>query len=99
MVSDNVEIVTRSYKAENDGDAVRWECDGSTEFSITSAKKKTRGTDVILHANNESEEFLGEWSLKEILEKDCKFLPVKKKLGTKENDEEEGGENWKKKGR
>lgn len=90
MVSDNVEIVTRSYKVENDADAVRWECDGSTEFSITSAKKKNRGTDVILHINKESEEFLDEWRLKSILEKYCKFLPVEIKFGTKEESVEDG---------
>jgi len=90
MVADNVEIVTRSYKAENDQDAVRWECDGSTEFSISSAKKKTRGTDVILHVNKESEEFLDEWRLKSILEKYCKFLPVEIKFGTTEESVEDG---------
>src|SRR5687768_5785359 len=90
MVADTVEIITRSYKVSEDDEAVRWECDGSTEFSITSAKKKTRGTDVILHINKESEEFLDEWRLKGILEKYCKFLPVEIKFGTKEESIEDG---------
>src|SRR5688572_16147392 len=71
MVADNVEIISRSYKA-SDEEAVRWECDGSTEFSIAPVKKSERGTDVILHINQESEEFLDEWRLKNILEKYCK---------------------------
>jgi molecular chaperone HtpG len=90
MVADNVEIITRSYKAEEAEDAVRWECDGSTEFSIAPAKKKTRGTDVMLHINSESEEFLDEWRIKGILEKYCKFLPVQIKFGTKEDSVEDG---------
>lgn len=90
MVSDRVEIITRSYKAADENDAVQWECDGSTEFSLTAAKKKTRGTEVILHINKESEEFLDEWRIKGILEKYCKFLPVEIKFGTKEESVEDG---------
>lgn len=90
MVADNVEIVTRSFKADEAGEGVRWECDGSTEFSISAAKKKTRGTDVILHINKDSEEFLDEWRLKGILEKYCKFLPVEIKFGTTEESVEDG---------
>lgn len=90
MVADNVEIITRSYKAHDTEEAVRWECDGSTEFSISPAKKNTQGTDVILHINKESEEFLDEWRLKAILEKYCKFLPVQIKFGTKEESVEDG---------
>jgi molecular chaperone HtpG len=90
MVADNVEIVTRSYNATEADEAVRWECDGSTEFSISSAKKNTRGTDVILHINKDSEEFLDEFRLKGILEKYCKFLPVEIKFGTREESVEDG---------
>jgi molecular chaperone HtpG len=89
MVADQVEIITRSFKAEAD-EAVRWECDGSTEFEITPAKRDTRGTDVILHLNKDSEEFLDEWRLKGILEKYCKFLPVPIKFGTEEKSVEDG---------
>ena len=90
MVADQVEIVTRSYRVPDGDEAVRWECDGSTEFSIAAAKKATRGTDVILHINKDSEEFLDEWRLKGILEKYCKFLPVEIKFGTKEESVEDG---------
>jgi molecular chaperone HtpG len=89
MVADRVEIVTRSFKAEKN-EAARWECDGSTEFELTSTEKETRGTDVILHINKDSEEFLDEWRLKGILEKYCKFLPVEIKFGTKDESVEDG---------
>jgi molecular chaperone HtpG len=89
MVADQVEIITRSFNAEAD-EAVRWECDGSTEFEITPAKRGTRGTDVILHVNKDSEEFLDEFRLKGILEKYCKFLPVPIKFGTEEKSVEDG---------
>jgi molecular chaperone HtpG len=89
MVADNVEIVSRSYRAAEE-EAVRWTCDGSTEFEITPATRNERGTDVILHINKDSEEFLDEFRLKGILEKYCKFLPVEIKFGTKEESEEDG---------
>src|SRR6478736_6635074 len=83
MVSDKVELISKSFKEGTE--AARWECDGSTEFELTEAKKEQRGTDVILHINKDSEEFLDEWRLKGILEKYCKFLPVEIKFGTKED--------------
>jgi molecular chaperone HtpG len=89
MVSDRVEIISRSYKA-NETEAARWECDGSTEFTLEPTQKTTRGTDVILHINKDSEEFLDEWRLKGILEKYCKFLPVEIKFGTRDESVEDG---------
>lgn len=89
MVADQVEIISRSYKASED-EAARWICDGSTEFELFSATKATRGTDVILHINADSEEFLDEWKLKGILEKYCKFLPVEIQFGTKDESVEDG---------
>ncbi len=89
MVADKVEIVSRSYKAGEE-EAVRWECDGSTEFELTPATRADRGSDVILHINADSEEFLDEFRLKGILEKYCKFLPVEIKFGTKDESEEDG---------
>jgi len=89
MVAENVEIVSRSFKATED-EAARWVCDGSTEFELSPAKKDNRGTDVILHINEDSQEFLDEWKLKGILEKYCKFLPVEIKFGTKEEQAEDG---------
>src|SRR6478736_4371773 len=88
MVSDKVELISRSY--QEGSEAARWECDGSTEFELTGATKAQRGTDVILHVNKDSEEFLDEWRLKGILEKYCKFLPVEIKFGTKEDSVEDG---------
>jgi len=89
MVSDKVEIVTRSYKAA-ENEAARWECDGSTEFELSATTKKERGTDVVLHINKDSEEFLDEWKLKGILDKYCKFLPVEIKFGTEQKSEPDG---------
>lgn len=89
MVADEVELISRSYKAGED-ETARWTCDGSTEFELTTAKREHRGTDVILHINKDSEEFLDEWRIKGILEKYCKFLPVEIKFGTKDESEEDG---------
>ena len=89
MVSEKVEIVSRSFKVD-EKEAAHWTCDGSTEFELKSAKKKERGTDVILNINADSEEFLDEWKLKGILEKYCKFLPVEIKFGTEETSEPDG---------
>ena len=87
MVSEQVEILTRSYKSE---EAALWTCDGSTEFTLTSAEKESRGTNVVLYINKDSEEFLDEFRIKGILEKYCKFLPVEIKFGTKEDRVEDG---------
>ncbi|CAN5184699.1 molecular chaperone HtpG [soil metagenome] len=89
MVSDKVVIHSRSYKVGAE-DGARWECDGSTEFELTTLAKEQRGTDVILHINEEGEEFLDEFRLKGILEKYCKFLPVEIKFGTKDEQVEDG---------
>jgi molecular chaperone HtpG len=88
MVADKVEVISKSY--QEGSEAAKWTCDGSTEFEISSSKKENRGTDVILHINSDSEEFLDEWRLKGILEKYCKFLPVEIKFGTKEESVEDG---------
>jgi molecular chaperone HtpG len=89
MVADKVEILSRSYTAAAD-EAAHWECDGSTEFELSTATKPERGTDVILHINQDSQEFLDEWRIKGILEKYCKFLPVEIKFGTTDDQEEDG---------
>lgn len=89
MVADQVEIISRSFKAE-ETEAARWICDGSTEFELSAATKAERGTDVILHINTDSEEFLDEWKLKGILDKYCKFLPVEIKFGTTQEQEDDG---------
>ena len=89
MVSEKVELISKSYQTENN-EAARWICDGSTEFELTEAKKDEHGTDVILHINADSEEFLDEFRIKGILEKYCKFLPVEIKFGTKDESVEDG---------
>jgi molecular chaperone HtpG len=89
MVADRVEIISRSYKV-SENEAAKWECDGSTEFELSPAVKAQRGTDVILHINQDSEEFLDEWRIKGILEKYCKFLPVEIKFSTKDESVEDG---------
>ena len=74
MVSTNVEIKSLSYKP--DSEAVLWDCDGSTEFELSSTEKAERGTDVILHIAEDSKEFLEKSRIQTILKKYCKFLPV-----------------------
>ncbi|MDR1896076.1 MAG: molecular chaperone HtpG [Prevotellaceae bacterium] len=73
MVSDKVEIITKSYK---EAPAVHWECDGSPEYTIKETDRTERGTDIILHIAEDSEEFLSEQKIKDLLNKYCKFLPV-----------------------
>lgn len=80
MVSKKVEIVTKSFKSEK---AVRWVCDGSPEFTLEPADKKTRGTDIILYIADENEEFLEENRIGELLNKYCKFMPVPIAFGKK----------------
>lgn len=74
MVSDKVEIFSKSHK--EGVPAVRWECDGSPEYEMEATEKAERGTDIVMHVNAESEEFLDEHRIRTILEKFCKFLPV-----------------------
>ena len=74
MVSDKVEIFTKSYRSEAPG--VFWSCDGSPEFELYEIDKSDRGTRIVMHINEESEEFLEPGRIKGILEKFCKFLPV-----------------------
>ncbi len=79
MVSKKVEIKTKSYV--EDKVAVKWECDGSPEYTIEEFEKENRGTDIILHIDDESGEFLEEPRINELLTKYCKFLPVKIAFG------------------
>jgi len=81
MVARKVEIITKSFKDEP---AVKWECDGSPEFTISPADKTERGTEIILHIAEDSEEFLEENRISELLTKYNKFMPVPIKFGTKE---------------
>lgn len=88
MVADKVEIITKSYKDEP---AAHWSCDGSPEFTLTSSDKTDRGTEIILHISEDSQEFLEEYKITELLTKYNKFMPVPIKFGTKT--EKEGEED------
>ena len=85
MVSDKVEIVTKSHIESEP--AVRWECDGTPEFILEETDKKERGTEIILHIDKESKEFLEEHRIRQLLTKYNKFMPVPIKFGTKEIDD------------
>lgn len=74
MVASNVEIVSKSFK--DDSEAVRWECDGSPDFTLTTSDRTERGTDIILHIAEDSMEFLETARIQTLLDKYCKFLPV-----------------------
>jgi len=74
MVSEKVEVITKSYR--EDAGAVRWECDGSPEYALETADKAERGTDIVLHINEESQEFLDVERIRTVLKKFCRFLPV-----------------------
>jgi molecular chaperone HtpG len=76
MVAREVEILTRSFKAEDASGAVRWKCDGSPEFTLAPDSREDRGTDIILHIAEDSEEFLEEARIRTLLKKYCSFLPV-----------------------
>ncbi len=87
MVSDKVEVITRSW--QEGSPAVKWTCDGSPEFTIEEAERESRGTDVILHIDKESKDFLEENRIEQLLKKYCKFLPVEIAFG-KEQDWKDG---------
>ncbi|TFF39692.1 molecular chaperone HtpG [Mucilaginibacter psychrotolerans] len=88
MVADRVDIETLSY--QEGAEPARWTCDGSTEFEISEGSLAERGTEITLHINAESEEFLDKHKLQGILDKYAKFLPVPIKFGTTTQEEEDG---------
>jgi molecular chaperone HtpG len=98
MVADKVEINTLSY--QEGAQPARWICDGSTSFELLAGDRTTRGTDIILHVNEESAEFLDEFKLKEILKKYGQFLPVPIQFGMRtesipDGEDEEGKAKFK----
>lgn len=90
MVSSKVEIISKSYKKGPGSKAVRWECDGSPEYELDEHDKKDRGTDVILHLADDSQEFTDEHRILELLRKYCKFLPVPIQFGMEKKWEQLG---------
>ncbi len=81
MVSGKVEIITKSY--QEGAKPVKWSCEGNPEFSIDDIEKEDVGTDIVMHINKDSKEFLEESKIEEILEKYCKFLPIPVVFGKK----------------
>lgn len=81
MVSKKVEIFSQSYK--EDAPAVHWSCDGSPEYEMEQTIKSERGTDIVLHIDDECKEFLDESKILGLLTKYCKFLPVEIAFGKK----------------
>lgn len=73
MVADKVELVTQSWQ---DAPAQRWVCEGSTTFSMEDSTRDRRGTDIILHINDEGAEYLKAYRIEEVLKKYCRFLPI-----------------------
>lgn len=81
MVSKKVDIITRSYK--EGAKAVKWSCDGSPEFEIEDAEKTNRGSDIVLHIDDDCKEFLEKQKIEELLNKYCKFMAVPVAFGKK----------------
>lgn len=81
MVAKQVDIVTKSYKEE--APAVKWTCDGSPEFTLEETEKADRGTDIILHVDDDCKEFLEESRIQGLLTKYCRFLPIPIAFGKK----------------
>ena len=81
MVSDKVEIVTKSYK--EGAQAVKWSCSGDPEYTLEDTEKAERGTDIIMYLNTDEKEFLEDDKINELLNKYCKFLPVEIIFGKK----------------
>jgi molecular chaperone HtpG len=90
MVAKKVEIYTRSW--QEGAQAVKWECDGTPEFSISDIEKNERGTDIVLHIADDSEEFIEEHRILSLLKKYCKFLPVEIVFGTEKEYKKEKDE-------
>lgn len=80
MVSDKVEIYTKSFR--DDAKAVRWECDGTPDFTLEEVERSERGTDIILYINEDSKEFLDDFKVDGLLKKYCRYLPVPIAFGT-----------------
>lgn len=81
MVSKQVEIITKSWKEGSE--AVKWSCDGSPEYALEKVEKAERGTDIVLHIDDDNLEFLQEGKINELLSKYCKFLPIPIVFGKK----------------
>ena len=90
MVADKVEIYTQSY--QEGAKAMHWLCDGSPEYQMEETEKDDRGTDIVVHLDKDTEEYLDENRINEVLNKYCKFLPVSIAFGKKKDYDENGKE-------
>ncbi len=81
MVADKVEVITKSWQP--DAPAVKWTCEGSPEYALEPADKADRGTDIVLHLNEENLAFGERFKVQELLDKYCRFLPIPIQFGTK----------------
>ena len=88
MVSDKVEVISKSFK--EDAKAAKWTCEGNPDYKLVADKKTTRGTDIVLHISDDAKDFLEDYKISELLNKYCKFLPVPVKFGTREETKKEG---------
>ena len=82
MVSDRVDIITRSYKEGSKG--FKWTCDGTPAYEITEVDKESRGSDIVLHISDDCKEFLNRQKIEELLNKYCKFMAVPIVFGKKQ---------------
>ena len=82
MVASSVEIFTKSF--QEGSKAVRWECDGSPQYTLEETERTERGTEIVLHIDDDSTEFLEDSKITELLNKYNKFMPIPIKFGTKE---------------
>ncbi len=82
MVSKKVEIITQSY--QENSQAVKWSCDGTPEYTIEKIEKESRGTDIVLHIDDENKDFLKKEKIESLLNKYCKFLPIPIAFGKKQ---------------
>jgi len=92
MVSDRVDIYTKTYQKKGETAGVHWECDGSPDYTMDESDKQDRGTEVILHIADDSKDYLEEHTLLGILKKYCKFLPVPIRFGNEKTWEKVEGE-------
>ncbi len=95
MVASRVEAVTRSWK--DDAETIVWSCEGNPEYTLDKADREERGTDIVLHISDDSEEFLEKSRIQELLDKYCRFLPYPIRFGMRTETNWEGeGEDSKK---
>lgn len=83
MVSKQVDIITKSWKEGSE--SIKWSCDGSPAYTLDANDKPERGTDIVMHIDDENKEFLEEGRINELLRKYCKFMPIPIVFGKKKD--------------